>query len=831
MDLSNVDNESYKKYSGLVSDGVESIEPGINLRNPGSKITSTLYENETKDIKHESTLLLQEELLAAHHLQKAFKHFEFENEPQSHFTNKSTENKENEAGKPKSKVEEEINKYKMWPLGIPFNEGIATANEGDAESRTGAPEALPKPLQKGMTVLRGSSNPFGNIYAPTTPLGIYPVIEIFRGTKKLRNLRKKTLVLSGFNMNVYSNKLYCLVGPRKCGKTTVCKIVIGRWGLDGGVIRLFGKSYDRCNPSDIGYMPEENKLQLQFTIKETFFYFGNLFKIPRRVVEDRLSQYSTLFELPGSGKKLKKMRDQEIRAVSFALALLHQPRLLILDEPTAGVDPVLRHMIWQHLHVLLRQGSISVLVTSHDMAEAPFCDSVGIMHKGFMLAEGAPQDVVRHFGAVHLRDIAYLYETGAIDLEKLRSMNKTERDASEAGPSMKPSVSVGFMPVSEAQTNVPEPDSDFDKNRTFLQLWCPFRSQFMTRSVWRITCRSISSISRNFCRLLLILFLPPLFLIIFGLTVGLIPGNLHVAVVNYEGNCSKMKNDFRNIMLSCNMLRYLKQDHAVQPIYYDDMANAEIAFRLDRIKAILVFVPKLPTVSDDSFETEPTTQSTTEIKIEDMTKAPPMTRPVYYPEANIGYNVGNSSLVSDPLFSNPDIVLMVDNSNILVRNVIVDSVTNAQRHVLSDFSAIRGQKLPIVVLKSVHERSYKYRPRGMLVWGGVVGYCFAAGAIISAATVADDDDLDVNDRLIAAGFFIYSLVQDKITAVKVVLYILCPLLLLSGILWPVNCLSPWLRKIVMFGPINLAAEAITVILVRWQGIFTCADFPGDSIAK
>lgn len=76
-------------------------------------------------------------------------------------------------------------------------------------------------------------------------------------------------------------------------------------------------------------------------------------------------------------------------------------------------------MIWQHLYVLLRQCAVSVLVTSHDMAEAPYCDAVGLMHKGFMLAEGAPQDIVRAFGASHLREVVFLYETREADLAKV----------------------------------------------------------------------------------------------------------------------------------------------------------------------------------------------------------------------------------------------------------------------------------------------------------------------------------------------------------------------------------------------------------------------------
>lgn len=194
-----------------------------------------------------------------------------------------------------------------------------------------------------------------------------------RACKRYGTKKNPFVILDGLNMTVPKGTIYGLLGSSGCGKTTLLSCIVGRKRLNSGEIWVLGGqpgSRGSGVPGPrIGYMPQEIALYGEFTIRETMKYFGWISDMTADKVEERMGFLVELLLLPGADRLVKTLSGGQQRRVSLAAALIHEPELLILDEPTVGVDPLLRQNIWSHLVSITKNGSTTVIITTHYIDE------------------------------------------------------------------------------------------------------------------------------------------------------------------------------------------------------------------------------------------------------------------------------------------------------------------------------------------------------------------------------------------------------------------------------------------------------------------------------
>jgi ABC-type multidrug transport system ATPase subunit len=170
------------------------------------------------------------------------------------------------------------------------------------------------------------------------------------------------------------------LGASGCGKTTLLSCIVGTKNLNSGHLTVLGGTPGKPGSGvpgpRIGYMPQEIALVEEFSIKETIYYFGRIYGMSIERIRDRYKLLHSLLELPPGDRKVEKCSGGQQRRVSFAAAMVHEPELLILDEPTVGLDPILREKIWDYLVQSTRTSKLAVIITTHYIEEAKQANQV-----------------------------------------------------------------------------------------------------------------------------------------------------------------------------------------------------------------------------------------------------------------------------------------------------------------------------------------------------------------------------------------------------------------------------------------------------------------------
>lgn len=209
------------------------------------------------------------------------------------------------------------------------------------------------------------------------------------------------IVLNGVSLRVGSSEVYGLLGPNGAGKSTLMNIVSGLLKPDKGRVLVYGESPE--NPGvkrAIGYCPQDPGLINSLSGLDNALFYGRLYGVPNKVVIEEVSRYSEKLGLSKKDLRMKvgKYSGGMRKKLSLVITLLHDPKLLVLDEPTAGMDPNTRREVWDLVLELKKSGK-AVLVATHYMEEADkLSDRVGIIDRGRIIAEGAPEMLKQVYG-------------------------------------------------------------------------------------------------------------------------------------------------------------------------------------------------------------------------------------------------------------------------------------------------------------------------------------------------------------------------------------------------------------------------------------------------
>lgn len=205
------------------------------------------------------------------------------------------------------------------------------------------------------------------------------------------------LAVDRVTMKIPRGSIFGFIGPSGCGKTTTVRLLLGIYKATAGVAEVLGVSPDHFRSADrqrIGYMPQIFVMYPDLTIRENLNFAASLYGVPLRRRE-RFGRLLDLVELNGHEHKLARNISGGMRQrLSLSAALVHDPEVIFLDEPTAGIDPVLRNKFWEHFNELQKQGR-TLFITTQYVGEAAYCDYVGVMNEGQLLYIDTPQGL-RH---------------------------------------------------------------------------------------------------------------------------------------------------------------------------------------------------------------------------------------------------------------------------------------------------------------------------------------------------------------------------------------------------------------------------------------------------
>ena len=202
--------------------------------------------------------------------------------------------------------------------------------------------------------------------------------------------------LNALDLTVEEGKVFGLLGPNGAGKTTLIRTLMGLQHLSSGSIKLFDNMLPGSVSSRtlIGYMPQLYAIYDQLTVRENIRFFAELYSVPKAQVDARVNELLQMTELDNKADAIMHTLSGGMkRRAMMATALVHKPRLLILDEPTAGVDPNLRTRFWQWFRDLCNQGT-SILVTTHHINEAEQCDDIVFLRDGKKIGHGTPEQLI-----------------------------------------------------------------------------------------------------------------------------------------------------------------------------------------------------------------------------------------------------------------------------------------------------------------------------------------------------------------------------------------------------------------------------------------------------
>ncbi|MFU2207163.1 ribosome-associated ATPase/putative transporter RbbA [Solidesulfovibrio sp. C21] len=334
-----------------------------------------------------------------------------------------------------------------WLAAMDAGRILATGTPAEMLTRTGAPDLdtafirlLPESRRRGHKTL---------VVPPLAPGGDEAPAIVAEGlTMRFGSFT----AVDHVNFEIRRGEIFGFLGSNGCGKTTTMKMLTGLLPPTEGRALLFGKAVDTRDMATrkrVGYMTQSFSLYEELTVRHNLTLHAQLFQMPRDKIPARVGEMLTRFNLTAYADELPERLPLGIRQrLSLAVAVIHGPEMLILDEPTSGVDPVARDGFWELLVDLSRNQGVTIFVSTHFMNEGERCDRISLMHAGKVLASDAPRALARLRGKATLEEafIAYLEEASGPAApgspDKAGAAPLPQPEPEKAGPARIPGLSL-----------------------------------------------------------------------------------------------------------------------------------------------------------------------------------------------------------------------------------------------------------------------------------------------------------------------------------------------------------------------------------------------------
>jgi len=225
-------------------------------------------------------------------------------------------------------------------------------------------------------------------------VSVAPLIEGRRLTKRFGDFT----AVEGIDFRVESGEVFGFLGPNGAGKTSTMRMIGCVSRVTDGELRVLGMEPEADGPqirARLGVVPQEDTLDLELSVRDNVLIYGRYFDIPRAVIRERADELLNFVQLfDRRNDRVDLLSGGMRRRLTIARALINRPDVLLLDEPTTGLDPQARHLVWDRLYQLKRQG-VTLVLTTHYMDEAEqLCDRLVIMDSGRIVAEGSPRQLI-----------------------------------------------------------------------------------------------------------------------------------------------------------------------------------------------------------------------------------------------------------------------------------------------------------------------------------------------------------------------------------------------------------------------------------------------------
>ncbi|OMH31630.1 ABC transporter ATP-binding protein [Tersicoccus sp. Bi-70] len=229
--------------------------------------------------------------------------------------------------------------------------------------------------------------------------------------RDLTKVYGETRAVDGISFDIPAGESFGLLGPNGAGKSTTMRMIGGVTGRTGGELTIMGLDPEKHGPevrAHLGVVPQQDNLDEELKVRDNLLVYGRYFGLPYRYLQPKVDELLEFAQLTDKAKaKVDSLSGGMKRRLTIARALINEPRIVMLDEPTTGLDPQARHILWDRLFRLKEQG-VTLVLTTHYMDEAEqLCDRLIVVDQGRIMAEGSPSTLIRQYSTREVLEVRF----------------------------------------------------------------------------------------------------------------------------------------------------------------------------------------------------------------------------------------------------------------------------------------------------------------------------------------------------------------------------------------------------------------------------------------